>query len=31
MPDMTVEQNMGFGPEMNGLPKAEVAKKVGKA
>ena len=30
-PHMTVEQNMGFGLKMNGVPKAEVAKKVGKA
>ncbi len=27
-PHMTVEQNMGFGLKMNGMPKAEVAKKV---
>jgi lactose/L-arabinose transport system ATP-binding protein len=27
-PHMTVEQNMGFGLKMNGVPKAEVAKKV---
>ena len=27
-PHMTVEQNMGFGLKMNGVPKAEVAAKV---
>ncbi len=27
-PHMTVEQNMGFGLRMNGVPKAEIAKKV---
>jgi len=27
-PHMTVEQNMGFGLKMNGVPKAEIAKKV---
>ena len=27
-PHMTVEQNMGFGLKMNGVPKAEVATKV---
>jgi len=30
-PHMTVEQNMGFGLKMNGVPKAEVARKVGEA
>ncbi|MCI2400345.1 sn-glycerol-3-phosphate ABC transporter ATP-binding protein UgpC [Aliiroseovarius subalbicans] len=30
-PHMTVEENMGFGLKMNGMPKAEVAEKVGKA
>lgn len=30
-PHMTVEQNMGFGLKMNGVPKAEIAEKVGKA
>jgi lactose/L-arabinose transport system ATP-binding protein len=30
-PHMTVEQNMGFGLKMNGVPKAEVSEKVGKA
>ena len=30
-PHMTVEQNMGFGLKMNGVPKAVVAEKVGKA
>jgi len=30
-PHMTVEQNMGFGLRMNGVPKAEIAKKVGAA
>ncbi len=30
-PHMTVEENMGFGLKMNGVPKAEVAQKVGKA
>jgi len=27
-PHMTVEENMGFGLKMNGVPKAEVARKV---
>ncbi|WP_420862406.1 ABC transporter ATP-binding protein [Algirhabdus cladophorae] len=27
-PHMTVEENMGFGLKMNGVPKAEIAKKV---
>ncbi|WP_421701884.1 ABC transporter ATP-binding protein [Aliiroseovarius sp.] len=30
-PHMTVEENMGFGLKMNGVPKAEVAEKVGRA
>ncbi len=30
-PHMTVEQNMGFGLKMNGVPKVEIAEKVGKA
>jgi lactose/L-arabinose transport system ATP-binding protein len=30
-PHMTVEENMGFGLKMNGVPKAEIAAKVGKA
>ena len=30
-PHMTVEQNMGFGLKMNGVPKAEIKAKVGKA
>jgi lactose/L-arabinose transport system ATP-binding protein len=30
-PHMTVEENMGFGLKMNGVPKAEIAKKVGAA
>ena len=30
-PHMTVEQNMGFGLKMNGVPKAEIARKVGEA
>ena len=28
-PHMTVEENMGFGLRMNGVPKAEIAEKVG--
>jgi len=27
-PHMTVQENMGFGLKMNGVPKAEIAKKV---
>ena len=30
-PHMTVEENMGFGLRMNGVPKAEIREKVGKA
>ena len=30
-PHMTVEENMGFGLRMNGVPKAEVKQKVGQA
>jgi len=30
-PHMTVEQNMGFGLKMNGVPKSEIARKVGEA
>ena len=30
-PHMTVEENMGFGLKMNGVPKAEIKEKVGKA
>ena len=30
-PHMTVEDNMGFGLKMNGMPKAEIAQKVGQA
>ncbi len=30
-PHMTVEENMGFGLKMNGVPKAEINEKVGKA
>lgn len=30
-PHMTVEENMGFGLKMNGVPKAEIDQKVGKA
>ncbi|MEE4189201.1 MAG: ATP-binding cassette domain-containing protein, partial [Roseobacter sp.] len=30
-PHMTVEENMGFGLKMNGVPKAEIAEKVQKA
>ncbi|MEP3917992.1 sn-glycerol-3-phosphate ABC transporter ATP-binding protein UgpC [Ascidiaceihabitans sp.] len=30
-PHMTVEENMGFGLKMNGVPKAQVREKVGKA
>mgnify|MGYP000754826813 CR=1 FL=1 len=30
-PHMTVEENMGFGLKMNGVPKAEIKKKVGAA
>lgn len=30
-PHMTVEENMGFGLKMNGVPKAEIDEKVGKA
>ncbi len=30
-PHMTVEENMGFGLKMNGLPKAEVKEKVAEA
>ncbi len=30
-PHMTVEENMGFGLKMNGVPKAEIAQKVGQA
>ncbi|MFK7868432.1 MAG: ABC transporter ATP-binding protein [Roseobacter sp.] len=30
-PHMTVEENMGFGLKMNGVPKAEIAQKVQKA
>ena len=30
-PHMTVEQNMGFGLKMNGVPKDEIARKVGTA
>jgi len=30
-PHMTVEQNMGFGLKMNGVPKAEIASKVNSA
>ncbi len=30
-PHMTVAQNMGFGLRMNGVPKAEIAEKVGRA
>ncbi len=30
-PHMTVEENMGFGLKMNGVPKSEIAEKVGKA
>ncbi len=30
-PHMTVEQNMGFGLKMNGVPKAEIDAKVSKA
>jgi len=30
-PHMTVRENMGFGLKMNGVPKAEIAAKVGKA
>ena len=30
-PHMTVEENMGFGLKMNGVPKAIVKEKVGKA
>ncbi|MEM9269277.1 MAG: sn-glycerol-3-phosphate ABC transporter ATP-binding protein UgpC, partial [Pseudomonadota bacterium] len=30
-PHMTVAQNMGFGLKMNGVPKAEIDQKVGKA
>lgn len=30
-PHMTVQENMGFGLKMNGVPKAEIDQKVGKA
>ena len=30
-PHMTVEENMGFGLKMNGVPKAEIERKVGEA
>ncbi|MDE3239701.1 MAG: sn-glycerol-3-phosphate ABC transporter ATP-binding protein UgpC [Paracoccaceae bacterium] len=30
-PHMTVEENMGFGLKMNGVPKAEIAQKVAQA
>ena len=30
-PHMTVEENMGFGLKMNGVPKAEIDRKVGEA
>ncbi|GAA6209785.1 sn-glycerol-3-phosphate ABC transporter ATP-binding protein UgpC [Cognatishimia sp. WU-CL00825] len=30
-PHMTVEENMGFGLRMNGVPKAEIDRKVGEA
>ncbi|MBO9464307.1 sn-glycerol-3-phosphate ABC transporter ATP-binding protein UgpC [Tropicibacter sp. R15_0] len=30
-PHMTVEENMGFGLKMNGVPKAEIKEKVGEA
>ncbi|SMX26680.1 sn-glycerol-3-phosphate import ATP-binding protein UgpC [Pelagimonas phthalicica] len=30
-PHMTVEENMGFGLKMNGVPKAEIKAKVGEA
>ena len=30
-PHMTVEENMGFGLKMNGVPKTEIAAKVGEA
>ncbi|MDC0737666.1 sn-glycerol-3-phosphate ABC transporter ATP-binding protein UgpC [Cognatishimia sp. SS12] len=30
-PHMTVEENMGFGLKMNGVPKAEIEKKVAEA
>ena len=30
-PHMTVRDNMGFGLKMNGVPKAEIARKVGEA
>jgi lactose/L-arabinose transport system ATP-binding protein len=30
-PHMTVKENMGFGLKMNGVPKAEIDEKVGKA
>ncbi len=30
-PHMTVQENMGFGLKMNGVPKAEIDEKVGKA